>query len=355
MSSRFFKKRSHKKGLVPGSLVLVGEKKDYRVRITAFDYSETGFEEKEINAAEDCYPYKDKPSVTWINVDGIHDLDVVEKAGKCFDLDPLVLEDVLNTDHRPKVEDFDTYLFIVLKTLHWTGNKEQIQAEQISLVLGRNFLISFQESSNSVFEPVRERIRKGKGRIRRMGTDFLAYSLIDNVVDNYFGILEDLGDRIEDLEVELIEKPDERTLYRIYELKKEMIFLRKSVWPLREVIGSLERGDFDLVNDSTDVFFRDTYDHTIQVIETIETFRDILSGMLDMYLSSISNRLNSVMKVLTIIATIFIPLTFIAGLYGMNFHFMPELGWRWGYPFALSLMAAVALTMLIFFRRRKWL
>jgi magnesium transporter len=229
-----------------------------------------------------------------------------------------------------------------------------VAAEQVSLILGPNYVISFQEGED-VFEPLRERIKSGKGRIRKMGADYLAYALLDSIVDNYFAVLEKLGEAVEFLEEKLVTDPTRDTLHAIHNLKREMIFLRRSVWPLREVLGSLERGESPLVKDSTEVFFRDVYDHTIQVIDTIETFRDMLSGMLDIYLSSISNRLNEVMKVLTIIATLFIPLTFLVGVYGMNFKYMPELGLRWAYPVLWAIMVGTAVAMLIYFRKKRWL
>jgi magnesium transporter len=239
--------------------------------------------------------------------------------------------------------------------LSFHARRREVQSEQVSLILGPNFVISFQEAGGDVFDPVRERIRTGKGRVRKMGPDYLAYSLIDAVVDNYFIILENLGERVEALEEKLISDPKRETLHALHVLKREMIYLRKSVWPLREVISGLERAESGLIKEPTGIFFRDVYDHTIQVIDTVETYRDMLSGMLDIYLSSISNRMNEVMKVLTIIATIFIPLTFIAGVYGMNFKFMPELEWRWGYFLIVGIMLAIGLVMVIYFRRKRWM
>ena len=355
MVSKFIKKVSKKKGLSPGTLMLVGEKKKYEVEIKVFDYDNTELEEKEVKEIEECFIYREKNTATWIKLDGIHDLEIIEKLGKHFDFSPLVLEDILNTDHRPKLENFDDYLFIVLKILHYDRENDEVKANQVSLVLGENYVVSFQENKTDTFDPVIERIRKVKTRLRKMGSDYLAYALVDAIVDSYFAVLEKLGDRLEDLESELVSDPKEETLQLIYKLKKEMLFLRKSVWPLREVVGSLQRDELELINDKTIPFIRDAYDHTIQVIDTIETFRDLLSGMLDMYLSSISNRMNSVMKVLTIIATIFIPLTFIAGIYGMNFENMPELHWKMGYPVILFVMVAIGAVMLLFFKRKSWL
>ena len=353
---RLFKKVAKKKiGLPPGTLVHVGEKKAEKVRIRIIDYDEAQFEEKEAKTVEECFPFKDTPTVTWINIDGLHDIEIIEKIGKHFGLHPLLLEDILNTEQRPKMEDHEDYLFIVLKMLYYDEEKHDITAEQVSIILGSNFVISFQEREGDVFKFIRERIRNGKGRIRKVGSDYLAYALVDAIVDNYFIILEKLGEKIEEMEEELVTNPTPETLQTIHHLKRGMIFLRKSVWPLREVISALERGEPTLIHESTGIYLRDLYDHTIQVIDSIETFRDMVSGMLDIYLSSVSNKMNEVMKVLTIIATIFIPLTFIAGIYGMNFQYMPELGWRWGYPAVWFVIGTILIVMVVYFRRKRWL
>jgi len=351
----FMKKMSKKAGMSPGTLVHIGEKKAEQVKIQVFDYDEGYFEERELDTIEECFPYRLKPTVTWINIDGIHEVDTIEKIGKAFDLHPLIMEDILNTQQRPKLDEFEDYLFITLRMLIYDDTEKNLKTEQVSLVLGQNYLISFQEMEGDVFDPVRERIRKGKGRIRKMGHDYLAYALIDAIVDNYFVVLEKIGEDIESLEEEVVSDPGTETVQKIHQLKRELIFLRKAVWPLREVIGVLDRGESKLFQEKTAVFLRDVYDHTIQVIDTIETFRDMVSGMLDIYLSSVSNRMNEVMKVLTIIATIFIPLTFIAGIYGMNFKFMPELESKWGYPLVLAVMLGLGVIMLWLFRRKKWL
>ncbi|MBW6518608.1 MAG: magnesium/cobalt transporter CorA [ANME-2 cluster archaeon] len=352
--SRFFK-TSKKVGLPPGTLQHIGEKKAETVKISILDYDETNLEEKVAKTVEECFPFKEKPTVTWINVDGLHQVDIIETIGKHFDVHPLIMEDIVHTDQRPKMEDFGHYIFIVMKMLQFNESNNEIMGEQISLILGNNFVISFQEMEGDTFDPVRERIRNSKGRIRKMGPDYLAYALVDSIVDNYFLILEKLGERIEDREEELVTNPIPETLQTIHEMKREMIYLRKSVWPLRELISGLERGESTLILDSTTVYLRDVYDHTIQVIDTIETFRDMLSGMLDIYLSSVSNRMNEVMKVLTIIATIFIPLTFFAGVYGMNFEYMPELGWQWSYPLLWVVFIGTGFSMFLFFKRKRWL
>ena len=353
MTAKSIKRISRKAGLPPGTLVHIGERKAEQVKITIIDYDESQVQEKIAEKIEECFPFKDKPTVTWINIDGIHKVEVIEKIGNCFNLHPLILEDILNTGQRPKIEDFGEHIFLVLKMLYYL--EKEITIEQVSLILGPNFVISFQEREGDVFNNIRERIRNNKGRIRKMGADYLAYSLLDAIVDGYFVILEKVGEEIEDIEEKLIKNPTPKTVQIIHNLKREMISLRKSVWPLREVVGVLERGESSLIKKTTGIYLRDVYDHTIQVIDTIETYRDMISGMLDIYLSSISNRMNEVMKILTIIATIFIPLTFIAGIYGMNFRFMPELGWRLGYPAVLFIMVIIGIVMLFYFRRKKWL
>ncbi|OGW51498.1 MAG: magnesium and cobalt transport protein CorA [Nitrospirae bacterium RBG_13_43_8] len=349
------KKRSRKAGLPPGTLIHIGEKKTEEVKITIMDYDETQLQEKEAKTFDECFPYKGRPTVTWINVDGIHQIETLEKLGECFELHPLTLEDVLNTDQRPKMEDFGDYMYIVLKMFSYNDKNNEILIEQVSFILGSNFVLSFQENVGDVFDPIRERIRSGKGRIRKMGADYLLYSLLDAIVDNYFIILEKIGEQIEFIEERLIINPASKTLNIIHKLKRDMLFLRRSVWPLREVISGMERGEFSLIKGTTKIYLRDVYDHNIQIIDTIETLREMLSGMLDIYLTSISNRLNAVMKVLTIIATIFMPLTFLAGIYGMNFKYMPELEWKWGYFLILLVMFAIGISMLFYFKKKKWL
>jgi magnesium transporter len=352
---RFTKKVSKKTGLSPGTLIYVGEKKTETVRMQVIDYDEGNLEERELQSIDECFPYKDKASVTWINIDGLHEVDIIRKIGEHFGLHPLILEDILHTEQRPKMDDLEDYLFIVSKMLSYDDEEDQIKAEQFSLVLGKNYVISFQERVGDIFNPIRERLRKGKGLIRKMGPDYLMYALIDAIVDNYFLILEKIAEKVEEFEEGLITDPRPELLQSIHRFKRELIYLRKSVWPLRESISSLERGDSSLIQEKTFIFLRDIYDHTIQVIDTIETFRDIVSGMLDVYLSSVSNRMNEVMKLLTLIATIFIPLTFIAGIYGMNFKCMPELEWSWGYPVTLLVMVIIGGIMLLWFRRKRFL
>jgi len=352
---KILKKRAAKKrGLPPGTPVYVGEERTAAIGITVIDYDEQHLEEKQVAKLEDCFPYRQTPTVSWINFDGLHDAKIMESVGAQYKLHPLVLEDIVNTGQRPKLEDHVDYIFLSFKMLSRDAAGE-IDAEQVSLILGPNFVISFQEKPGDVFDSVRDRIRQSKGRIRAQRSDYLAYSLLDAVVDNYFVVLEGLSDRIEVLEDVLANRPAPDVLARVHRMKKELVFLRKAIWPLREAIAGLTRAESELIKESTHVYMRDVYDHAIQVLEVVEAYRDVVSGMVDTYLSSVSNRMNEVMKVLTIIATIFIPMTFIAGVYGMNFEKMPELKSSWGYPGAWCAMLATAGVMLFYFWRNKWI
>jgi len=352
--SRSSTKSSAVAGLPPGTLVHVGEQKAEDVTITLVHYDEARLDECQVTHIPECPLPADETLVTWINIVGLHEPAVLEELGERFDFHPLVLEDILNTEQRPKLEDYGDYVFVVLKMFNH-NQRDEIEAEQVSLILGPRCVVSFQERAADDFVPIRDRLRNSVGRLRRMGADYLAYTLVDAIVDSYFETLEEIGEKIETLEEALVAEPATTTLQQIHHLKRTMLVLHKAVWPLREVIGGLERGETPLIQDSTQVYLRDVYDHTIQAMDAIETYRDMLSGMLDIYLSSISNTMNAVMKVLTIIGTIFIPLTFLAGVYGMNFLYMPELKLRWTYPLVWGVMLATAATMLIFFRRKRWL
>jgi magnesium transporter len=354
-SRRFLKKRSVKAGMPPGSLVHIGETPAQAVSIELIGYDPETFEEQRFATVDDCLPHLERPGITWVNVEGVHDVEIIRHLGERFALHPLVLEDIVNTGQRPKIEDYDDYLFIVLRMLRPTGEGE-FTSEQLSMILGPSYLFTFQEGlQGDVFDMVRERLRNNKGKGRAMGADYLAYALIDAIIDSYFTVLEDLGERIVNLEEELTQTPDTTTLHEINNIKKEIIFLRKAVWPLREAVSFLERGDSDLLSPATRLYFRDVYDHTVQVIDTVETYRDLLSGMLDLYLSSISNRINVIMKFMTVVGTIFMPLTFLVGVYGMNFKHMPELEWHYGYFILWGLMIGLSIAMIIYFRRKRWL
>lgn len=349
------KKRSKKLGLPPETLLYTGDKKDEAVTLHILDYNANEFEEQQLADAEACVSYKNKPTITWINLDGVHKVPLLEKLGDCFGLHRLVVEDIVNTDQRPKMEDYGSYLYLVFKMIS-SGKGSALTTEQTSIVLGENFVLSFQEGKEGdVFNAVRNHIRSNKGRIRKMTADYLAYSLLDAVVDNYFLVLEKIGDKIEALETELIGNPTQKTVQKIYQIKRELLFLHNAIWPLREAINAMAKHDSPLVRETTAPYLRDLYDHLIHVIDSVDIYREMISSMLDLYLSSVSNRLNSVMKVLTIIATIFMPLTFIVGVYGMNFKYMPERDWEYGYLFVWVLMLGITGFMLYWFKRKKWM
>jgi magnesium transporter len=353
--SRFIRKVSKKVGLPPGAMVHIGKERTEKVFVSIMDFDHDNLQEMALDSIDDIFSCEQHFPLRWINITGVHQVDFIEKIGKHFNIHPLTLEDIVNTGQRSKVEDYDHYLYLVSRMLYFDESKGEFHSEQISIILGEGILISFQEIEGDVFNGVRERIRKGRGRIRQSGCDYLAYSLLDAIVDNYFVVLGIFGNKIEMLDEELLENPSPETSRMIHEMKREMIYLRKQVWPLREVLGNLSKAGSGLVKESTVIYLRDVYDHTIQVMDTIESYRDILSGMMDNYLSAVSNKMNEVMKLLTIIATIFIPITFVVGVYGMNFQFMPELEWEWGYFMVLGFMFCVVVFMLICFKKKNWL
>jgi magnesium transporter len=354
--AKFFKNRTSKLGKPAGSLIHIGDQKIDDVHITAFHYNGSKIEEKVLHSLNECMAYRDSTDngVVWIDIDGLHRVDILESVGECFGVHPLTLEDILNTDQRPKVEEYDNYLYIAVKMLDFMPDGH-IGVEQISIILMENFVLSFQENVGDIFDSIRDDLRKSRGRLRREGADFLAYTLLDSIVDKYFVLMEQLGDQVDDIESKLIDGPVSKFGHDINNLKREMLMLRRSIWPMREVMNILVRSDSRFIGRTTVVFLQDVYDHIIHVIETLEIFREMLSGTLDIYLTSMSNRMNEIMKVLTVISTIFIPLTFIVGIYGMNFHFMPELSWRWGYPLVWVVMISVVVGMFMFFRRKGWL
>ncbi|MHB9075568.1 MAG: magnesium/cobalt transporter CorA [Desulfobaccales bacterium] len=351
------RRMARKAGMPPGSLVFPEEPGHASACITVIRYSDTGFVENEFDEFAQCLPLDRKEGVTWINVNGVSQVKTLEKLGESFSIHPLVLEDILDVEQRPKIEDYESYLFIVLKALrHLPDDREiEVHSDQVSLILGSDYVISFHEDGGDLFAPIRERLQTGKGRIKKLGADYLAYSIIDLIVDNYFVALEAFSDQVEYLEDEVVVKPSPQTLRSVHRFKNDMIMLRKSLWPTREVISRLERRESPLISENLTMFLKDVYDHTIIAIETVETYRDILSGMLDIYLSSMSNRLNEIMKVLTIIATIFMPLTFITGFFGMNFRFMAELHWQYGQSLSILLMLAITGVMLWYFRKKRWI
>jgi magnesium transporter len=352
---RFFKNSSKKAGLPPGSLLYTGQRSEEPVSIQVFNFNAEGLEVKELSSVEESFSYRDNGKTSWINVNGVHNVQLVETICKHYGIHPLTIEDIVSTDQRPKIEEGDTYLYVVLKMMEFDVDKENVQIEQVSLLLGEGFVLSFQEREGDTFTPVRERLRAGKGRIRSRNADYLLYALVDSVVDNYFVIMEKVGDTMALIEEKLLLNASKDNFVAVYGLKREMLAVRRSTWPLREVIYKLERDEIALISPDTQLFLRDVYDHIIQVIDTVETYRDLLSGMVDLYHSTVSTRTNEVMKVLTIISTIFIPLTFIVGIYGMNFEVMPELQWQYGYLMVWIIMLLIVAGMVWVFKRKRWL
>ena len=342
-------------GQVPGTLIYTGQKSDKDFHVECFDYTKDHIEESVLLNIEDAINYKETDSVTWINVDGLKHTEQIENIGKQYDLHPLVLEDIVNTTQRPKIDEYDDYLFVVLKMLYYDTD-ENIIIEQVSIVLGKNYVITFQEAEGDVFGSIRERIRLSNGRIRGLKSDYLMYALIDAIVDHYFSIIETLGNKIEDLETELFSgHARENINIEVQQLKREILKVRRAIFPLREIINRIEKGEHPLIYKRTITYYRDIYDHLIQVSENIDIYREMIWSLMDMYMTTISNKMNEVMKVLTIIATIFIPLTFIAGIYGMNFENIPELHYKYGYHVLWGIMILMFLAMLYYLKRKKWL
>jgi len=355
MTNREAAKRSKKIGMPAGSLVYIGERKVEKVKISAINYDPDQLNIIEIISLPDLTALKEMPAVTWITASGLHEVEILRELAGLYEIDPLVMEDILNTDQRPKIEIHDSYLFLVLKVIDYDKKQEKLTIEQVSLILGRNFLISFQERENSIFTPIYDRIKDSASRIRKSGIDYLMYALLDLIVDHYFLVMEKQSEKLQQLEDRVINQSDQPTMHSIQNTKREMIWLRRAIWPLREVLHNLLREDILLINKSTFPYLRDIYDHVIQVIDTIEMYRDMTSGILEVYLSSISNRLNETMKMLTLIATIFIPLTFVAGIYGMNFDWMPELRWKWGYFGFWIVSIMISAGLIIFYKKKKWI
>jgi magnesium transporter len=320
-----FKNSTKKIGMPRGTLIHVGEKKVDRVRLSIIDYKKESLESKELHIVQEALPFKESPSISWLNISGLHDMNILKKIGAVFDIHNLVLEDIVNTTQRPKVEIYDDHIFIVIKMITFDSAERKIDVEQISFIVGDNYVITFQERVGDIFNPVRERINNAKSRLRNHGTDYLMYALLDVIVDNYYLILEQITDIIEELEEKILDNPNTSLPYEIQKIKKEILFLRKSLLPIREAVDDLVNEDTPLITDYVAPYLKDLYDHTIQVVDTVDSYRDMVTTLLEIYHSTLSNRMNDVMKVLTIIATIFIPLTFIAGIYGMNFENMPEL------------------------------
>jgi len=352
---KLFRHRRKTPGLAPGSLVYTGDRKSPIPRVTMLDYDEHRVVEKELVRVDDCIAFKDAQTVTWINADSVTEPGLLENFGRVMGFHTLMLEDILNTDQRPKFEDYGSYIYIVVKMLDYDIRKGEIETEQLSLILGPNYMISFQERAGDFFDPLRERIRNSLGRIRKLGADYLAYAILDVIVDHYFVVLEKLGEKIEQLEELVVTDPREGTARAVHAVRREMIFVRKSVWPLREAVTGMQRSDSDLIRESNAAYFRDLHDHIMRVTDGVDTFRDLLNGMLDSYYSTITTRTNSVVKVLTLFSAIFMPLTFITGLFGMNFRNFPELEWHYGFQGSLILMVIVIISMVAIFKWKKWL
>jgi magnesium transporter len=344
-----------KVGLAPGTLIHVGERKTDQATITLIEYSDTKLTEYCFTSVSEVRDYVQKLPLLWLNVHGLHEPDVMAEIGRRFNLHPLVQEDILNTNQRPKIDDYGDYLFMVARFFEIEGDTREVDSDQVSLILGGNFVLTFQERPSGRFDPVRERLRQDRGQIRKLGADYLAYSLLDAIVDRYFTILEDIGERTEELEDMMLERPQPGCLQTVHQLKRETLNLRRSIWPLREVINSLTRADDRFFRPETRPYLRDIYDHTVHAIESLEANRDVISGMLDIYLSAVSNRVNQEVRALTVVAIIFMPATLISGIFGMNFKAMPLLDLPLGFPIAIGMMATVATTLSIVFWRRRWL
>ncbi len=355
MAKRKNKKYHKKIGQVPGTAIYTGERASKQLFIEVFEYNNDQCLVQEFNNIEDVFKFKITDCVSWININGLNHVSAIEKLGDYFNLHPLVLEDIVNISQRPKIDEYDDYIFLVLKMLYYDAD-EHIVSEQVSFVLGKSYVLTFQEAEGDVFNTVRDRIKEAKGRVRHMQADYLLYILMDSVIDHYFNVIETLGDKVEDLESEIfLGNTDKAMNRRIQDLKREILRVRRAIFPLREVINRIEKHDSPLLLEKTKTFYSDIYDHQIQVIETIEIYREMISSLMDMYMTTISNKMNEVMKVLTIIATIFIPLTFIAGVYGMNFENIPELHYKYAYFILWGVMIVIFIGLLFYFKRKKWL
>lgn len=346
-------------GSLPGTLII--EEDAAPSKLVLIDYNESNATRIQVANPEDCARYLDTESVSWVDVQGLGSEDILKRLGKVFDLHPLVLEDVVNVPQRPKVEDYDDQLVIIAQMVMLKDKGDGFWIEQVSFVLGKHYLLTVQEEpQRDCFGPVRDRIRNNKGSVRKSGPDYLAYTLLDAVIDGFFPVLEDYGERIEALENEVMLNPTRHTLEKIYQVRRELLALRRSIWPQRDAINTLIRAGSNLMSPDVSIYLRDCYDHAVQVMDMVETYRELASGLMDVYLSSVSNKMNEIMKFLTVMSSIFIPLTFIAGIYGMNFNTeksplnMPELNWYWGYPLCLAVMAAIAAALCLFFWRRGW-
>jgi len=344
-----------KAGMPAGTLIHVGDTVPAETRIEYIDYSDASIESGVVSSIGELVRYKDTESVTWVIIEGLSNVEVIDEIGRHFDVHPLVLEDILNTGQRPKIEEFEGYLYIVAKALLWDAEDQQVEYEQISILLIDTFVFVFKEKRDELFTPVKERVKSKKGKIRNYGPDFLVYVILDAIVDQYFAMQDALDEVTDDLEEELLTDPEKETLVKIQQVKRELIYIRRTLSAMRELMSSILRSDTPMIGDRTRLYFRDVSDHVLRVSEALESLRDMVSGLLDIYISSVSNKMNEIMKVLTVFASIFIPLTFLTGIYGMNFEYMPELKWKWAYPVLWVFMISIPTILLVYFRRKKWL
>jgi len=352
---KFFKIRTKKTGLPPGTLVHIGDQTVEPAQMQVIDYNPEECTVHIVDSADEIYPFKDSENISWINIDGVHNTEIIEKVGEHFNIHSLTLEDIVSTGQRPKVDDYDNYLYIVFKMFALDKSSIEIKSEQVSIILSSRYLLSFQETHGDVFDNIRNRLKLNKGRLRKMGTDYLAYSLIDTAVDHYYVILEKLGEKIEQFDEMLFNISKTKFLQDIQDLKREILFFRKSVMPLHEVIETMRKGESDLVSENTRLYLNDLHDHIMQIIDTADLYLEMISWQLEIYFEHANVRMNEIMKVLTIMASIGVPITVIASIYGMNFQYMPELHWKWGYPMVWGAMILTSISLLLYFKKRKWL
>jgi magnesium transporter len=353
---RKFVSKTAKRGSIPGTVEYIGQPRIEDIKIEILEYDESKIiNEKVLGSVKELEPYLAHPGIKWIQITGVYNSDILSELGNLFKIISLDLEDIANTTQRPRIEERENYIFMVFKVLQLEPESRDVNIEQVSIVLGADYVITFHETTPLIFETLQTRILTGLGRVRKMKSDYLVFAITDIIIDQYFTLIEDIGDTIEETEDELIASPDQSSQEAIYKLKRRLGYVKKSIWPAREVLNQLQHSDHELIHEETKIYFRNIYDHTIQIIETLESLRDLTSGMMDLYLSTVSFKMNEIMKVLTIFSTIFIPLTFFAGVYGMNFKYLPELEWKSGYFIFWGIMITITVFMLMFFRRRKWL
>lgn len=352
---RKFVPRASGKDAPPGSVQYVGVQRDQKAKIELIEFNEEEVAEMVLERPEQLNKYLGNDKIKWIRVTGVDDVELISGLGELFQINQLELEDITNTTQRPRMEERKNYIFLVFKALLLNPETKEVTIEQVSLIQGNNYVLSFHETDSGLFDPLRSRILKGNGRVRKMKSDYLTFALADVIIDQYFVVLEDIGDTIEEIENELVIAPGAANQEAIYRLKRRLVYVGRTIWPVRELINEVERSDHPFIHDESRIYFRNIYDHTVQIIETLDSLRDLTSSMMDLYLSSVSLKLNEIMKILTIFSALFIPLTFFAGVYGMNFKYLPELEWTWGYPLFWIVCVAVTVLMLLYFRRKRWI